>query len=215
MIRPAVIEDLPHIAAIYDAIFDQEERGPVYTNWKRGSYPTADDARKAIEVGTLYAGEDDAGFIWGVVNFNGIQLPEYAAIPWSIPADPEQVGVIHTLCIHPAQSGKGYARRTVAFCEDLGRAQGKTVIRLDTWEHNLPANRLYPSLGYRFAGATEFFFHGFVRENLNCYEKKLCQRQIEIVRKRRRNFVVFRRWGNKISCFLAQKECSQFAVSGA
>ena len=43
-----------------------------------------------------------------------------------------------------------------------------------------------------------------------------CQRQSEIVRKRRRNFVVFRRGGvTKIRCFLAQKECSRFAVSGA
>ena len=45
---------------------------------------------------------------------------------------------------------------------------------------------------------------------------KGCQRQSEIVRKRRRNFVVFRRGGvTKIRCFLAQKECSRFAVSGA
>ena len=44
----------------------------------------------------------------------------------------------------------------------------------------------------------------------------ICQRQSEIVRKRRRNFVVFRRGGvTKIRCFLAQKECSRFAVSGA
>lgn len=42
-----------------------------------------------------------------------------------------------------------------------------------TWEGNLPANRLYPSLGYRYAGTAEFFFMGFVRENLNCYEKAL------------------------------------------
>ena len=42
-----------------------------------------------------------------------------------------------------------------------------------------------------------------------------CQRQFEIVRKRRRNFVVFRRGGNKTKRFLAQKECSQFAASGA
>ena len=44
----------------------------------------------------------------------------------------------------------------------------------------------------------------------------ICQRQFEIVRKRRRNFVVFRRQGgDKIKRFLAQKECSQFAASGA
>ena len=43
-----------------------------------------------------------------------------------------------------------------------------------------------------------------------------CQCQYEIVRKRRRNFVVFRRQGgDKIKRFLAQKECSRFAASGA
>ena len=44
----------------------------------------------------------------------------------------------------------------------------------------------------------------------------VCQRQFEIVRKRRRNFVVFRRGGgNRISYFLAGKEYLRFAVSGA
>ena len=57
--------------------------------------------------------------------------------------------------------------------EEEARRQGRKVIRLDTWEGNLPANRLYPSLGYRYAGQAEFFFMGFVRENLNCYEKAL------------------------------------------
>ena len=61
----------------------------------------------------------------------------------------------------------------VAFCEEEAPRQGRKVIRLDTWEGNLPANRLYPSLGYRYAGQAEFFFMGFVRENLNCYEKAL------------------------------------------
>ena len=47
-------------------------------------------------------------------------------------------------------------------------------------------------------------------------KRKMCQRRYEIVRKRRRNFVVFRRGvGNKTKRFLAQKECSRFAVSDA
>ena len=173
MIRLASPADLPAIAAaIYDAIPDREEAGPVYTNWQLGKYPTADTARQALEAGTLYVGEED-GFLWGVVNLNGIQLPEYDAIPWTIPAERNQVAVIHTLCIHPARAGRGLARRMVAFCEEEARRQGRTVMRLDTWEHNLPANRMYPSLGYRFAGATEFFFQGFIHEILNCYEKSL------------------------------------------
>ena len=171
-IRPAVAADLDGITAIYDAILDREEAGPVYTNWQRGKYPTADTARQALEARTLYVGEED-GFLWGVVNLNGIQLPEYDAIPWTIPAERNQVAVIHTLCIHPARAGRGLARRMVAFCEEETRRQGKAVMRLDTWEGNLPANRMYPVLGYRYAGAAEFFFQGFIREILNCYEKKL------------------------------------------
>ena len=172
MIRKAQETDLPAVAAIYEAILDGEERGPVYTNWQRGKYPTIDTARQAQEAGTLYVGEED-GVLWGVVNLNGLQLPEYDAIPWSIPAARDEVGVIHTLCIRPSCHGRGYARQMVAFCEEESRRLGRTVIRLDTWEGNLPANHLYPSLGYHYAGQAEFFFMGFVRENLNCYEKKL------------------------------------------
>ena len=32
---------------------------------------------------------------------------------------------------------------------------------------------VYKRQGYHYAGQAEFFFMGFVRENLNCYEKKL------------------------------------------
>ena len=172
MIRTATAGDLPQIGGIYEAILDREEQGPVYTNWQRGSYPTAEDARQALEAGTLYVGEE-GGVLWGVVNLNGLQLPEYDSIPWAIPAEREQVGVIHTLCIHPLWSGHGRARQMVDFCEKEARRLGKTVIRLDTWEGNAPANHLYPSLGYRFAGRTEFFFHGYIHEILNCYEKAL------------------------------------------
>ena len=173
MIRKAVAADLPQAAEIYDAILDREEAaGPVYTNWQRGKYPTIDTAREALEAGTLYVGEED-GRLWGVVNLNAVQLPEYDAIPWSLPAEREEVAVIHTLCIRPACSGHGYAKQMVAFCEAEARRLGRKVSRLDTWEGNLPANRLYPSLGYRYAGQAKFFFMGFVRENLNCYEKAL------------------------------------------
>ena len=173
MIRLAAPADLPQAADIYEEILAHEEAaGPVYTNWQRGKYPTLDTARQAQEAGTLYVGEED-GVLWGVVNLNSLQLPEYDAIPWSIPADGEEVGVIHTLCIRPSCAGRGLARQMVAFCEEEARRLGRKVIRLDTWEGNLPANRMYPTLGYRCAGQAEFFFMGFVRENLNCYEKAL------------------------------------------
>ena len=46
-------------------------------------------------------------------------------------------------------------------------------MRLDTYEGNAPAAAFYPKLGYRLAGSTEFFFEGFIRETLICFEKDL------------------------------------------
>ena len=173
MIRLAELSDLDTVAEIYEEILAAEDARPEsYTNWQRGKYPTRDTARAALEAGTLWIGEED-GVIYGCVNLNGEQLPEYAQIPWSISAAPEEVGVIHTLVIRPDWSGRGKAREFVAFCEDELRRQGKRTVRLDTYACNLPANAMYPRLGYRFAGAAEFFFQGFVHEILNCYEKAL------------------------------------------
>ena len=174
MIRLAAPEDLPAVAAIYGEILDQEEaRGTTYTNWQRDAYPTMDHARRAQEAGQLYVDQAEDRAVCGCFILNQEQLPEYAAIPWRIPAAPEEVAVIHTLCVSPRWAGRGKAREMVAFCEEAGRRMGAKVIRLDTYEGNLPANAMYPKLGYTYAGSTLFFFQGFIHEILNCYEKRL------------------------------------------
>ncbi len=71
------------------------------------------------------------------------------------------------------------------------------------------------SLERQEQGHIRIVSHAKVRNGNLRYDRQDCQRQFEIVRKRRRNFVVFRRGGNKTKRFLVQKECSRFAVSGA
>lgn len=109
MIRLAKESDLPAVAAIYEAILDQEDAtGVRYTGWQRGAYPTADTARSIFEAGTLYVGADEDGTIWGSMNLNGSQLPEYKNGDWSIPADDGQVAVIHTLTVAPARQARAW-----------------------------------------------------------------------------------------------------------
>ena len=173
MIRLAVEGDLPAIVRIYGEILDREENLPIpETNWQRGKYPTVDHARRALEAGTLWTCEE-GGSVYGSFILNGEQLPEYDLIPWKFGADKDQVAVIHTLVVSPQWSGRGKAREMVAFCEEEARRRGKKVMRLDTPETNTPAVLMYPKLGYSLAGATEFFFQGFIHEILNCYEKEL------------------------------------------
>ncbi len=174
MIRLARESDLPAVAAIYEAILDHEDAtGIRYTGWQRGAYPTAATARSIFEAGTLYVGTDENGTVWGSMNLNDRQLPEYQNGAWSIPAEDTQAAVIHTLTIDPARAGQGLARQMAAFAEETARRQGKTVLRLDTGVENLPANRMYPALGYKAAGTVDTFFMGYARRPLNLYEKKL------------------------------------------
>lgn len=173
MIRPATKEDLAAIAAIYEEILDEEDQRPSsFTNWQRGKYPTIDTAHQALQDGTLWVMEED-GEVCGAANLNKLQLPEYDNIPWAFAADREQAAVIHTLVISPRFAGRGLARQFVTFCEEEGRRQGCTVMRLDTYVENEPAKAMYPKLGYRMAGITRFLFQGFLDEDLICYEKQL------------------------------------------
>ena len=172
-IRNATAADLSAVETIYNAVLDDQERHTNFTNWQRGSYPTRQTAETALSAGTLYVLDDDDGGTVGCAIFNHDQLSEYAQIDWAFPGEGDGVLVIHTLCVHPAASGKGYAKAMVAFAEDLGRSHGCTALRPDTYEGNTPARRMYTGLGYRFAGATEFFFQGYIRETLVLFEKAL------------------------------------------
>ena len=102
MIRLAKQTDIDDVEKIFNEILDTPEMVHT-TNWLKDGYPTRADAQKALDAGTLYVGEDETGGLYGAVNLNHIQPPEYAKIPWKI--EPEcsrdEVLVIHTLCIRP------------------------------------------------------------------------------------------------------------------
>lgn len=171
MIRIAVESDLAQVGEIYRELLDHEEETVSYTNWRKGLYPTLDYARAAFEQNTLFVGEED-GVLYGCVILNQLQPPEYAGVRWNFQADPESVMVIHTLCIRPGWAGKGKGRAFVKFCEEYAQTKGWQVIRLDTYEGNLPACRLYEGVGYSYAGEARFHFQDVIWETLKCFEKR-------------------------------------------
>lgn len=171
-IRKATAADLEAVAHLYDEVVDNQTRNINYTNWEKGVYPARPTAEKALEAGTLYV-QTENGQLVGSMILNHEQLPEYDRMNWRYPAQGEQVLVIHTLCVSPTATGQGYAGAMVRFAEDLGRKLGCITLRLDTYEGNLPARRLYTRLGYDLIGGTEFFFQGFIHEILVLFEKKL------------------------------------------
>lgn len=172
IIRKAAEQDVPAVAAIYDAILDREEAGLSTVGWIRGVYPTAETARKALESGTLFVLED-GGEVVAAARLDQDHEPAYDDCQWSWDAPDNQVMVLHTLVVRPDLAGRGYGRQFVAFYEQYARERGCPCLRLDTNERNAAARRLYAKLGYREAGIIPCVFNGIGGVNLVCLEKKV------------------------------------------
>ncbi len=172
MIRKATEADIPAVAAIYDRIHTEEERGLGETGWVRGIYPTEDTAREALAAGELYVLEEE-GRVFAAARINQAEVPEYALARWQHPARPEEILVLHTLVVDPREQGRGLGRRFVAFYEALGRELGAPELRMDTNVRNAFARRLYARLGYREVGTVPCVFNGIPGVKLVCLEKRL------------------------------------------
>lgn len=172
MIRKAVKEDIPKVAAIYDEILSQEEAGACTIGWQRGVYPTRQTAQDALEKGTLFVCEAE-GEVVAAAKIDQQQVDVYAQCPWKYEAPEHQVMVLHTLVVSPQKGGQGYGKEFVAFYEAYAQEMGCTTLRMDTNEKNTAARAMYQKLGYREAAILPCRFNGIAGVNLVCLEKKL------------------------------------------
>lgn len=172
MIRRALESDIDAVERHYTELLVFEKEHGSRTNWELGVYPTRSVAEKGVTDGTLYVMEED-GELCASMLLNNVQLDAYASIPWEFDAEPDEVLVIHTLCVPPSQAGKGAGKRMVRFALEEAARRGCRVMRLDTWENNEPAANLYRSLGFRYAGKASVLFEGAISENLIFLEKQI------------------------------------------
>lgn len=173
VIRKALREDIERIEEIYEEFLDYEAEHGTVTNWIKGVYPTEKNALAGLENDTLFVGELDVKVIGSYI-LNHIQPDEYSKIDWKFSIDrPEDVIVIHTLCLDVKCQGLGLGKKFVNFALEYGRKIGCKVMRLDTYEFNEPAAKMYDKMGFRYAGKEKFFFENAILENLICFEYEL------------------------------------------
>ncbi|MGE5627974.1 MAG: GNAT family N-acetyltransferase [Solirubrobacterales bacterium] len=172
IIRKANFGDINNVEKLYDNVLDFEAENGSYTNWQKGLYPTRKYAETAISLGSLYVGIENGEMVGSVI-LNHIQPEEYIKVDWKFEAEGNDVMVIHTLCINPRYRKMSLGTRFVDFSEELARSFGCSVIRLDTYEGNIPAAALYSKLGYRYSGSVEVNFQNVIFETLKCFEKEM------------------------------------------
>ena len=67
---------------------------------------------------------------------------------WIGPVDGTTAWYVWDVEVHEAHRGRGLGRATMQLAEDFARSQGATSMRLNVFAYNVPAVRLYESLGY-------------------------------------------------------------------
>jgi len=163
--RRATTADLPAILALLRRVVPLMNASGNF-QWS-ADYPNEAVFAADIEQNHLWVAELD-GAVAGVAALTQDQDAEYAHADWDVT---EPVLVTHRLAVDPAAQGQGVALALMAEAERQAVAQGLKVLRVDTNSENAATQRLFPKLGYRFAGEITLGFRPGLR--FFCYEKWL------------------------------------------
>ncbi len=164
--------DITPLARLYDELNDHLAAGKNYPGWIKGVYPTRENAEKGVVNEGLYVARvGDA--IAGSMILSHEPEPAYHGAPWGINVPYSEVFVITTFVVHPAFSGLGIGTRLLAFAAEHGKEQGIKALRLDVYEHNLPAIRLYEKNGFAYIATVDLGLGEYGLDHFKLYERIL------------------------------------------
>ena len=165
LIRLATLTDIPQIMLLIAEVVPlMNAAGNM--QWDN-TYPNPAVFEKDIALNQLWLAEIDGG-IAGISAITTDQEPEYAEVGWDIN---ETAIVTHRLAVSPRFQGQGVAAALLVQAEVVGINRGIKILRVDTNTNNLATQKLFPKLGYQFAGEIGLGFRPGMR--FLCYEKVL------------------------------------------
>ncbi|HEY4326185.1 MAG TPA: GNAT family N-acetyltransferase [Mucilaginibacter sp.] len=163
LIRPAKLNDIPPIMQLIAEVVPSMIALGNF-QWD-STYPNKQVFENDIALNQLWVAEVD-GSIAGITAITTDQSPEYADVGWDIT---EQAIVTHRLAVSPRYRGKGVAAALLLQAEQEAITRGINKLRIDTNTNNDATQRLFPKLGYQFAGEIGLSFRPSLR--FYCYEK--------------------------------------------
>ncbi|GAB3231768.1 acetyltransferase [Hymenobacter seoulensis] len=165
-LRLATTSDIPAILAIVRRVVPVMQASG-NQQWS-DEYPNEAIFAQDIAKGQLWVAEMEGNVAAMAALTNNDQDPEYAQADWD-PSEPALV--THRLAVDPAAHGHGLAVALLHQAETLAQSFGLKALRVDTNSENAATQKLFPKLGYRYAGEITLAFRPGLR--FFCYEKRL------------------------------------------
>ncbi|WP_238483809.1 GNAT family N-acetyltransferase [Anaerosporobacter faecicola] len=162
--------EIHQLEKLYDDVNEYLEANINYPGWKKGIYPTREDAENGIEEGTLYVAEA-AGEIVGSLILRHKPEPAYASATWQTDVEYEKILVIYTFVVDPKKQGQGIGRKMLEQIEELAKNLRMRALRLDVYEKNTPAIHLYQKCGFQYIGTVSLGLEEIGLNWFQLYEK--------------------------------------------
>lgn len=172
IIVPGTTADIDDVEALYNDLNDDLESGINYPGWKKDVYPIRKDAVAGINEGDLYIAKYDNKIVGSVI-LNHKAESVYNSVKWKIDKEYKEVLIIHTFVVHPKFSGLGIGKRLMEFASELAINLNMKSIRLDVYEKNEPAIKLYEKCGYEYIDKVDLGLRKYGLEWFKLYEKVL------------------------------------------
>lgn len=165
-------QDIDEIGQLYDDINDFMANTINYPCWRKGVYPVRENAERGIRDQNLYVIRDK-GRIAGTVILRHEPEPGYEQVTWNYKGDYKDILVIYTLAVHPDYLKQGIGTSLMNHIIELARSCNIKAIRLDVYESNLPAIKLYEKCGFEFMGLVDLGYGKYGLDFFKLYEKLL------------------------------------------
>lgn len=162
--------DIDELENLYNDLNDYLAEGINYPGWKKDIYPVRQDAVNGINNKTLYVARYDEKIV-GTIILNHKPETAYFNAKWAFESDYSDVFVIHTFAIHPKFIKFGVGRLLMDFAEKRSIESNAKAIRLDVYENNTPAIKLYEKCGFKYVDTVDLGLGCHGLDWFNLYEK--------------------------------------------
>lgn len=146
--------DIDELEQLYNDLNDYLAKGINYPGWIKDIYPIRQNAIDGITNSNLYIARHNKKIVGSIILSHEPESAYYNA-KWAFESDYLDVFVVHTFAIHPDFLKCGIGKTLIDFSvEHSVKAQVKSI-RLDVYEKNTPAIKLYEKCGFKYVDTVD------------------------------------------------------------
>ncbi len=176
-IRLGRADEIDAIEQLYNDLNDYLEATVNYPGWKKGVYPTRQEAVEGVAEGCLYVVMRGETLVGSMI-LRCRQEPAYSTVTWQVQAKSHQVLVLYTFVVAPGDQKKGIGEKMIEFAVQQAREKQLLAMRLDVYEHNTPAIRLYERFGFQYIDTVSLGLEAYGLNGFRLYERLTVGRKV-------------------------------------